>query len=94
MDLRRERSLVRSINIRDRARVRLTHAYTPPCETLAAASSRLNSKALAACVVLAHPRTTFHPCLCGLRRGAVAVAAALIGYDDIKVVGETTTRRR
>jgi hypothetical protein len=65
-----------------------------PCETLAIASSRPNSEALAACMVLAHPRAAFHPCMCGLRRGAAAVATALIGYDDFKVVAETTTRRR
>jgi hypothetical protein len=27
----------------------------------------------------------FCPCTCGLRRGAAAVTAALIGYDDDKV---------
>jgi hypothetical protein len=32
--------------------------------------------------------------MCGFNRDAVVVAAALIGYDDIKVVAETTTRRR
>jgi hypothetical protein len=71
-----------------------THTYMPPRETLAATSSCLNFKALAACVVLAHPHTTFHLCTCGLHRGATAVVAALIGYDDVKVAAETTTRRR
>jgi hypothetical protein len=52
----------------------------PPHETLAAVSSRLNSKALATHIVLAHPCTTFHPCMCGLHRGAAMIAAALIGY--------------
>jgi hypothetical protein len=36
----------------------------------------------------------FHPYMCGLHRGAVAVAAALIGYNDVKVVVGTITRRR
>jgi hypothetical protein len=66
---------------------------TEPCETLAATSSRLNSKALATLVVLAHPRVAFHQCMCELRRGAAAVAVALIGYDDVKVAAEMTTRR-
>jgi hypothetical protein len=69
-------------------------AYMPPRETLAAASSRLNFEALAACVVLAHPHTAFHPCMCRLHRGIVAVAAMLIGYDDVEVAMGTTTRRR
>jgi hypothetical protein len=54
----------------------------PPRETLATTSSRPNSEAPAARMMLAHPRTTFHPCTCGLCGGAAAVAAALIGYDD------------
>jgi hypothetical protein len=74
--------------------VRLTHAYMSPHETLAVASSRLNSESLAVCVVLTHPRVAFHPCTCGLRKGAVEVAATLIRYDDVKVTAETTTRRR
>jgi hypothetical protein len=45
-------------------------------------------------VVLTHPRVAFHPCTCGLRKGAVEVAATLIRYDDVKVTAETTTRRR
>jgi hypothetical protein len=53
----------------------------PPHETLLTASSRTNSEALAACVVLAHPCVAFHPCTCGLRRGVVVVAAPLIGYE-------------
>jgi hypothetical protein len=73
---------------------RLTHAYMPSRETLVAACSRSNSEALAARVMLTHPRTTFHPCMCGLCRGAAAVAAALIGYDDVKVVAGMTTRRK
>jgi hypothetical protein len=55
--------------------------YTPPCKTLAAAS-RPNPEALAARMVLAHPRMMFHPYTCGLRGGAAAFAAMLIGYDD------------
>jgi hypothetical protein len=67
----------------------------PPRETLAAASSWPNSKAQAACMVLAHPRVAFHPCMCGLRRGPAVVAVALIGYDDVEVaVGMTIRRRR
>jgi hypothetical protein len=77
-----------------RLEARLTHAYTPPRETLAVASSQLNSEGLAACVVLAHPRVVFHPCMCGLRRGTTTVAAVPIGYDDIKVAAKTTAKRR
>jgi hypothetical protein len=51
--------------------------------TLATTSSRPNPKTLAAREVLAHPRAMFHPCMCGLCGGAAAVAAALIGYDDV-----------
>jgi hypothetical protein len=65
-----------------------------PHETLAATSSQPKSEALPARMVLAHPRTMFHPCTCGLRTCVVAVPAALIGYDDIMVATETTTRRR
>jgi hypothetical protein len=65
----------------------------PPRETLAAASSQPNSEALLARVVLAHPRAAFHPYTCGLYRG-VAVAVALIGYDDVEVAVRTATRRR
>jgi hypothetical protein len=65
----------------------------PPCETLAVASSRPNSKALAVRVVLAHPHVAFYPCTCGLCGGVVAVVAALINYDDVEVAAETTTRR-
>jgi hypothetical protein len=72
----------------------MAKSYTSPCETLATASSRSNSKVLATRVVLAHPRAAFHPCTCGLRRGAAAVAVVLIGYDDVKVATRTTTRRR
>jgi hypothetical protein len=71
-----------------------TDAYMPPRETLAVASSQSNSKALAAHVVLAHPHVTFYPCTCRLRRGAATVVTVLIGYDDVNVAIETTTRRR
>jgi hypothetical protein len=37
--------------------------------------------ALAECAVLAHRRPAFHPCTCGLRRGA-ATTVALIGCWD------------
>jgi hypothetical protein len=66
----------------------------PPHETLAVTSSRPNSKALAACVVLSHPHVAFYPYTCGLCEGATMVAAALIGYDDMEVAAGTTTRRR
>jgi hypothetical protein len=66
----------------------------PSRKILAVASSRPNSEALAMCVVLAHPRVVFHPYICGLRRGATVVAAALIDYDDVEVVVGTTTQRR
>jgi hypothetical protein len=45
-------------------------------------------------VMLAHPRAAFHPRTCGLHRGAAAVAAALIGYDEVRVAVEMITRRR
>jgi hypothetical protein len=54
----------------------------PPRETLVAASSWSNSKALATRVVRAHAHTMFHHCTCGLRGGAAAVAAVMIDYDD------------
>jgi rhodanese-related sulfurtransferase len=69
-------------------------SYTSPCETLAATASRLNFEALPARVVIAHPRVTLDPCTCGLRGGAAAVAAALIGYNVMEVADGTTTRRR
>jgi hypothetical protein len=60
-----------------------TYAYTPPGETLAATSSRLNSsEALSVCVVLAHRCISFHPCTCGLHVGIAAVVTILIDYDD------------
>jgi hypothetical protein len=75
------------------ARGRLT-SYMPPRETLAATSSRSNSKARTTCVMLTHSGVVFHPCTCGLRRGTVMVAAVLIDYDDMEVAVGTTTRRR
>jgi hypothetical protein len=63
-----------------------THADTPPRETLAATSSRLNFEALATHVLLAHPHVALHLCTCGLHRGAAAVAATLIGYDDVEAI--------
>jgi hypothetical protein len=72
----------------------LTHAYMTPRQTLVVIVSQLNFEALAVRMVLAHPRATFHPCTCGLCGGAVAVAAALIGYDDVEVAIETTMRMR
>jgi hypothetical protein len=68
--------------------------YTPPRETLPTAASRANSEGLATHLVLIYSRMTFHPCTCGLREGAAAVAAALISYDDVEVAVGTTTRRR
>jgi hypothetical protein len=53
----------------------------PPRETLTAASRSI-SEVLAARVVLAHPRTTFHLCTYGLRGGATTIAAALVSYND------------
>jgi hypothetical protein len=92
MGLRQGSPLACSINMRGRARGRLT-PYTPPRETLAATSSQLNFEALTACVVLAHPRVTFHPCTCGFHRDVDMVATALIDYDHVKVTVETTTRK-
>jgi hypothetical protein len=43
---------------------------------------------------LAYSRVAFHPYMCKLRRDATMVAAALIGYDDVKVAIGTTTQRR
>jgi hypothetical protein len=57
-------------------------------------SSRPNPKALVAREVLAHKRTMFHTCTCGFCRGVAVVVAALIGYDDMEVATEMTTRRR
>jgi hypothetical protein len=93
MGLQRGSPLACSINMTGAARGGLM-SHTPPRETLAAASSRPNPEALATRVVLAHPYAMFHSCMCGFNRDVVVVAAALIGYDDIKVVAETTTRRR
>jgi hypothetical protein len=70
------------------------HAYMPPRETLAAASSRVNSEALDTRVVLAYSHAVFHPCMCELCRDIVVVAAALIGYDNIEIAAGTTTRRK
>jgi hypothetical protein len=89
IDLRRVSLLACSINMMGAARGGLT-SYTSPRETLADTFSRPNSEALAACVVLAHSCVAFHPCTCGLSRGVTA----LIGYDDIKVAVDTTTRMR
>jgi hypothetical protein len=66
----------------------------PPRETLAAAASSSNFEALAAYVVLAHPRAAFRSCMCALRGGAATVAATRIGYDHVEVAAETATRRR
>jgi hypothetical protein len=63
--------------------------------TLAVTSSRPNLEILAAREVLAHPGMTFHHCTCGLHADAATIAAALIGYDNMKVtIGMTTRRRR
>jgi hypothetical protein len=63
-------------------------------KTLAITSSRSNPKTLAAREMLTHPRATFYSCMCGLRGGAAAVAAMVIGYNDVEVAVGTTTRRR
>jgi hypothetical protein len=60
------------------------YTYTHPhVKTLATTSSLPNPETLAACEVLAYPRTVFHLYTCGLRRGAAAVAAVLINYNDV-----------
>jgi hypothetical protein len=60
------------------------YTYTHPhVKTLATTSSLSNLETLDACEVLAYPRAVFHPYTCGLRRGAAAVAAVLIDYDDV-----------
>jgi hypothetical protein len=55
-------------------------------KTLAATSSRPNPKTRTVHGVLAHPRTAFQPCTCGLYGGAVAVATALIGYGIARLL--------
>jgi hypothetical protein len=94
MGLQWRSPLACSINIRGGVRGVINTCLQPPHETLAATSSWPNSEALAARMVLAHSRTMFHPCTCGLRRCAAAVAAAMIDYDNVKVAVETTTSRR
>jgi hypothetical protein len=94
MDIRWWSPLACSINIRGGARDAINTCYTPPRETLATTSSRPNSEALATHVVLAHPHVVFYPYTCGLHRIAATVAFALIGYNDVKVADEMTTRRR
>jgi hypothetical protein len=79
--------------MRDGARGGLT-PDTPPCETLVSTSSRPNSAALAARVVLTHPRAAFYIRTCELSRGTATVAAALIDYDDMEVATRTTVWRR
>jgi hypothetical protein len=68
--------------------------YMSPRITLAIATSRPNSEALATCLVLAHQRATFHPCMCGLRGGVAVVVATLIGCDNVEVAAGMTTRKR
>jgi hypothetical protein len=68
--------------------------YTLPREIVAAAASPPTFEALAVHVVLTHPRAVFYPCMCGLYRGAAAVAAPLISYDDVENAARTTTRMR
>jgi hypothetical protein len=63
-------------------------------KTLAATFSRPNPEILAACEVLAHSRVMFHPYTYELHGDAAAVAATLIGYNDVWVAVRTTTRRR
>jgi hypothetical protein len=62
--------------------------------TLAATSSRANSKTLPTCEVLAHARVVFHPYTCRLHGGTAAIAATLICYEDVEVATGTTMRRR
>jgi hypothetical protein len=94
MGLRRGSLLACSINMRSGAR----GVHTPThhhVKTLATTSSSWpNSKALPMHEVLALPRVAFHPCMCGLHGGDAAIAAALIGYDDVEVAARMTTRRR
>jgi hypothetical protein len=54
----------------------------PPRETQAVAASQRNPKALAACVVLAHPCMVFHPYRCRLHGDAAVVPTVLIGYNN------------
>jgi hypothetical protein len=71
--------------------------HTPRCHhvtTLAATSSRVNSKTLPTREVLAHARVVFHPYMCRLRGGTAVIAAMFIGYDDVEVAIGMTMRRR
>jgi hypothetical protein len=62
--------------------------------TLATTPSQSNPETLTAREVLAHPHVVFHPYTCGLCGGIAVVAVTLIGYDDVEVASEMTTRRR
>jgi hypothetical protein len=66
--------------------VRLGARYTPTRyhkKTQAITSSQPNLKTLVLCEMLAHPRVTFHPCICLLHGGATTISVALIDYDDM-----------
>jgi hypothetical protein len=43
---------------------------------------------------IAHPHMTFHPCMFGLCGGAAAVAAAVIGYDNVEVAARMNMSKR
>jgi hypothetical protein len=89
-----QRSLVCSINKGAGLGAQLTHVYMSPRETLAAATSRPNSKAQATHVALAHPCVVFHPCMCGFHGGTTTVAVVLINSGHVEVTTEMTIRRR
>jgi hypothetical protein len=55
-------------------------------KTLAATFSWTNLKTLATHEVLAQPRTAFHPCICGLRRGTNTIVVVLIDYDNVRLL--------
>jgi hypothetical protein len=80
MGLRLGSPLVCFINI---CGVGLEVAYPAMIETLSATSHGPDIETLARHEVLAYQCTTFHPCMCGLRRGTAAVATVLIGYIDV-----------
>jgi hypothetical protein len=82
MGLRRGSPLACSINMRGGLGTPTLHHV----KTLAAtsSSSQLNPETLVAREVLAHPCVVFHPCACGLCRGAAEGVVALIGYGGTR----------
>jgi hypothetical protein len=72
-----------SINMRGGVRGEI-YATCHHVKSLATTSSRPNPETLVAREVLAHPCVVFHPCACGLCRGAAEGVVALIGYGGTR----------